>query len=53
MPILILVVCWVAHRWADGDSFIVGQSSIAKCIFAVALLEDALIANRLGDEKTK
>jgi hypothetical protein len=32
---------------ADGDLFVVGQSSIAKSIFAVALLENAPIADRL------
>ena len=53
VPILIFFVCWVADRWTDGKALIVRQYGIAKCIFAVALLEDAVVVDGFGHKETE
>ena len=49
-PVFVGRVSWVTNRQADHGEFIVREIGLTKCILAVALLEDALVADSLGGE---
>ena len=49
-PVFVGRVSWVANRWTDNGEFIVGEIGLTKCILAVALLKDSLVADSLGGE---
>ena len=50
VPILIFIVSWISCRWAHGEPLVFWEGGIAKCIFAIALLENASVANGLRDK---
>ena len=52
-PVRVLAMVWVTDGGADGHAFIVGEVSVAKCIFTIALLQDTLGGHRLGDQEAK
>ena len=52
-PEFVFVVGGVADRWVYDHALVIRESGIAEGVFAVALLEDAAVADGLGSEKAE
>jgi hypothetical protein len=44
-PVFVFGVGWITNRWPNDGTFIVGEVSLTKCVFAIALLKDSLTFN--------
>ena len=49
-PEFVFGVRWITDGWADNGEFVIGQVCIAKCVFAIALLQDSLGMDSFDNE---